>query len=406
MTMVSPSARYDDTQIRRLRVLCVIETIGLGGGAEQLLATLLPALRQRGIDVELAALFPWEPDLGAALEAQGVPVHRLNATGAFALPKAVMRLRGLIARGRYDIVWGNLRLANLAARLGAFFAGNPATIATFHSEGYARLENLSLFTRLSTLIERILLEAASAKVAVSKAGAADYAAFFGWSDFEVIYNCIDVSRAPTPPSPQMRTEIRARHGVGADDLLFVVPARYVPKKGHDVLLEALRILTVERGVRPRVLAFGVGPLKDELPLKAEELGLSDIIVFNEPAPHSELFPLMQCADAVVLPSLREPFGIVAAEAMALGAPVILTATDGFLEVVGDSDCALMAPPGDARALANAMLDLVGDPGAARSRAMRARQRVADNFDVTAVAGQWAALFERVAAGKRSRGAEP
>lgn len=398
---LEPAASRGEARGRPLRVLCVIETIALGGGAEQLMATLLPALRERGVDVELAALFPWEPDLGATLEARGVPVHRLGASGAFRLLKAAARLRGLIARGRYDIVWGNLRYANMIGRLAARLAGNPATIVTLHSEGYAGLAKLSPRTQLSTLIEKLLLAGSGAKVAVSQAVAADYAAFFGWSGFDIIHNCVDVS----PPPPQERASVRARHGVGGGDILFVVPARYVPKKGHGALLAALHILKEEHGFRPKLLAFGHGPLKDDLARIAQTLGLSETIAFNEPLPHGNLLALMQAADGVVLPSLREPFGIAAAEAMTLGAPVVLTATDGFLEIVGDCDCALMAPPGDARALAKAMLELIGgDPEAARGRALRAQQRVADHFGVSAAADRWIGLFERVIAGKETGGA--
>jgi len=67
--------------------------------------------------------------------------------------------------------------------------------------------------------------------------------------------------------------------------------------------------------------------------------------------YDQLFPLIQSADDVVIPSLREPFGIAAAEAMLLGVPVVLTRVDGLIELVGDSEGALMASPGDARSLA-------------------------------------------------------
>ena len=83
------------------------------------------------------------------------------------------------------------------------------------------------------------------------------------------------------------------------------------------------------------------PLLDRLRARAAELGLTEAVEFAPPMPHDQLFSLMQAADAVVIPSLREPFGIAAAEAMLLGVPVVLTRVDGFVELVGDSEGALM-----------------------------------------------------------------
>ncbi len=61
--------------------------------------------------------------------------------------------------------------------------------------------------------------------------------------------------------------------------------------------------------------------------------------------YDQLFPLIQSADDVVIPSLREPFRIAAAQAMLLGVPVVLTCGDGFVELVGDCEGALMAARG-------------------------------------------------------------
>ena len=64
--------------VRSGRILCIIRTIDLGGGAEQLLVGLLPELRKHGYECELVALCDWPDDIGYLLEKQGVLVHRLH----------------------------------------------------------------------------------------------------------------------------------------------------------------------------------------------------------------------------------------------------------------------------------------------------------------------------------------
>lgn len=383
---------------RTLRVLCLLETIGLGGGAEQLMVTLLPELRERGIDIELATIFSCEPNLGIKLEARGISVHQLNVPRFFGGLGAFDRLRSLVTRRGYDIVWSNLRIANLLACATAPFCGRPKTIVTFHSVGYAQLASLSVRTHISIAIEKFLLAGATAKVAVSKAVASDYEGFFGWNGVKIIYNCIETSAIPTPPLPGLQEELRAKYGISKDAFLIIVPARYVPEKGHRYLLEALKIILLQERGCPSVLAFGVGPLKEMLERAAVELGIAERIQFHGPVQHEQLFPLIQSSDAVVLPSVREPFGIAALEAMLLGVPVILTEIDGFQEIVGETECALMVPPANAAALAGAIESLWHEPESARNRALRAQQRVIEMFDVSVAANEWVAFFQEVACG--------
>ncbi len=380
---------------RRPRVLCVIDTIGLGGGAEQLIASLLLLLRDKDVHVELAALYPELPDMGETLEAHNILVHRFNASGWRNSIRVIIELRSLIRSGGYDVIWSNLRIANLFSRAATLGMRVPKNVVTFHSEGYAQMLKIPLRTKITTAFEKIMLTKSSAKVAVSQAVAADYAQYFGWRDLEVIYNGVDTRKVPVPPSVEERRVHRAKYGVSCDETLIVVPARYVVKKGHIYLLEALHHLQATRGWCPKVVAFGLGPIKDHLIVQALRLGVSEYIQFNDVIPHAELFPLIQSADGVVIPSLREPFGIAAAETMMLNVPIVLTRVDGFKEIVGETGCALMVPPGNATALASAILDLVQDRAAAMSRAEQALKIIANKFDIMIAVNRWVALFERL-----------
>jgi glycosyltransferase involved in cell wall biosynthesis len=193
-----------------------------------------------------------------------------------------------------------------------------------------------------------------------------------------------------------RAQIRAEHGALPDDFMIVTPSRYIPLKGHSVLLDALDILNREKSWLPKLVGRGlVTPFLDRLRARAAELGLAGAVEFGPTLPHDQIFSLMQAADAVVIPSLREAFGIAAAEAMLLGIPVVLTRVGGFVELVGDSEGALMTAAGDPRSLAEAIWLLKTDPDLRRRVAARGRARIAENFEMSVCASKWARLFDRV-----------
>ena len=114
----------------------------------------------------------------------------------------------------------------------------------------------------------------------------------------------------------------------------------------------------------------------------------------------ELRAALAAADAVVLPSRYEPFGIVALEAAAAGAPLVASTAGGLGEVVVDGRTGVAFPPGDVAALAAAVDAVLVDPAAARVRAHAARTRLAIDFDWGRIARATAEVY------RRARPAEP
>ena len=212
----------------------------------------------------------------------------------------------------------------------------------------------------------------------------------------MVHNGVVAGEIPPPLEEARRAQIRAEHGVSADEFMIVTPSRYIPLKGHSVLLDALDILNREKSWLPKVACGGlVTPFLDQLRARAAQLGLAGAVEFGPPLRHDQIISLMQAADAVVIPSLREAFGIAAAEAMLLGVPVVLTRVGGFVELVGDSEGAVMVSPNDPRGLAEAIWLLKSDPDLRRRLAERGRARIAENFEMSVCASKWARLFDRV-----------
>ena len=304
--------------MQRRRILCIIRTIDLGGGAEQLLIGLLPELRNHGYECELVALCDWPDEIGYLLEEQGVLVHRLHLSHPWNFFAGMLKFRVLLAPRSYDLVWGHMFDGNLYAAILGWIVPRMKSVITLHTEGYSQSPPQKFKQRLFVFLEKALLTPTAAKVAVSAAVARDFQAYFGWSKVAVVHNGVVAGEIPPPLDDALRAQIRAENDVSHSEFMVVTPSRYIPKKGHLVLIDALDILNREKSWLPKLVGRGlVTPFLDQLRARAAELGLAGAIEFAPPIPHDQLFSLMQAADAVVIPSLREPFGIAAAEAMCL-----------------------------------------------------------------------------------------
>ncbi|MGH9372695.1 MAG: glycosyltransferase [Vicinamibacterales bacterium] len=165
---------------------------------------------------------------------------------------------------------------------------------------------------------------------------------------------------PPVVEPAERRAIRAAFGAQDDDLVVLMAARLERWKGHEVLLDAARML---RSVRVRVwMAGGVqrpGEVghHDALVAASRELG-GVVSLLGE---RDDVPTLMRLADVYCQPNLKgEPFGIAIAEAMRAGLPCVVSAAGGAAELLDDT-CAIITAPGDAPAVAAALQWFVEEP---------------------------------------------
>ena len=159
-----------------------------------------------------------------------------------------------------------------------------------------------------------------------------------------------VSLLPNPvsaPALGDREELRRRHRIDGPTLAFA--GRLTPQKSLDVALRAL-----QRSDGVSLVLAGDGPDGDELRRLAGELSLDGRARFLGPQPRQAVFELLRAADAALLSSSWENFPHMVVEALAVGTPVVATATGGVSEIVQDGYNGLLVPPGDADALASAI----------------------------------------------------
>src|ERR671916_576299 len=210
------------------------------------------------------------------------------------------------------------------------------------------------------------------------------------SRVQVIPNGIDPSELV--PVDDLDT-LRARFAA-PDEKLVLLVGRLVYEKGFQLALEALPGL-IERVGNVRFLVAGSGTAEQELREQATRLGLDDHGTFLGWIGDDVLHSLYRIADLTVVPSIYEPFGLVALEAMASGCPCLVADTGGLREVVPNEDVGLRFRSRDPASLAVMAERILTDPELRDRLVAEASEHVL-GFDWSDVARQIAGLYAEVA----------
>ena len=176
-----------------------------------------------------------------------------------------------------------------------------------------------------------------------------------------------------------------------DDRLVLYVGRLDEEKGLPLLIEALaHVLLVED--KARLVIAGKGMLQEALQNRANELQIGGRVSFVGYVTGDALSGLYRAADVQVVPSLYEPFGMVALEGMVCGTPVVVTDTGGLSEIVQDGVTGLKVPPRDAYALGQAILRILGDRQLAERIGQAGQERVRVAYDWRDIARQTQAAY--------------
>ena len=356
------------------QVLHVQKVAGISGSEAHLLQ-LLPALRERGWDVEFLMLHEDEPgawEFARELRARGVPLEDVRLR-ADVDPIAYSEVATLLARRRPRILHTHLVHADVYGQIAGAMARTPLRLSTKHGFNWFREG------RFFGLGDRAVASLAHVHIAISQGLARYLAEMEGFDEdgFEIVHYGIAAQNGVTPFA-------------GSEPHLLCV-GRLIPVKGHLVLLRALA--QARTRVPDLVLDIaGSGPLERALRAYARELGLGDAVRFLGFV--SPVQMAIESASVVVVPSLGEGFGMVALEAMERGRPVIASAVGGLPEIVADGETGLVVSPGDAEELAEAMVTLASDPSRAAAMGEAGRGRALESFTQERSTNAVEALYRR------------
>ncbi len=196
---------------------------------------------------------------------------------------------------------------------------------------------------------------------------------------------VDVAVEPMPVNVGLFSPGTAPRA--ADRFLFV--GRLNQQKGIALLLDALALATPDASLD----VAGDGDDRAALEVRAQTLGIGSRVRWLGAQSQEQLVPLYRAATAVVIPSEGEGLGLVAVEAQLCETPVIAFRSGGLTDVIDDGRTGVLSPPGDVRALANAMNALLArvDRGATMGKAGRAAALARYSPDV--VAQHYASIYE-------------
>jgi len=240
--------------------------------------------------------------------------------------------------------------------------------------------------KIGSLIHRILFRVGVVPVAIADEVARSLERVYSIKNPPLIPNGIPVINYSL--GEDIRKLFRAREGYDNNNLLFVSIARMSPQKDHFSLIQAFS-LAVSHNNHLRILLVGDGPLRQELEARVRLMGLGDKVRFL--GIRTDIAEILAAADVFVLSSLWEGNPLSVMEAMAAGKPVIATAVGGVPELVQDGINGILVPPGNVRALAEAMLKLADDD--LRERLGReAFKKSKECFDVSIMVRKYENLY--------------
>ncbi|MEX2245464.1 MAG: glycosyltransferase [Dehalococcoidia bacterium] len=217
------------------------------------------------------------------------------------------------------------------------------------------------------------------------------------SRVDVLPMGVDTSRfTPDAASPALRESLNPAGPL----LLFV--GRLVEKKGARYAIEAMSLIVASRP-RARLIIIGDGPERQRLEQLARDMCLQDNVTFAGAIANDKLPAYYASADLLIGPSVveangdTESFGVVFAEAMASGCPVICTDAGGIADLTAGGEYARVVPQRDAAAIADAACDLIRNPGQLARLRGRGIERMRDRFDHSLIHQAYGDIIERVAA---------
>ena len=323
-----------------------------GGGPERAMLNVARGLTGRGFQVELAAASA----VGHFLDI--VPEHvRLVDLGCRRTLSSLLPLIRHLRRERPDVLISSLPHANVVALLANKFLRQPLPVVALRTSNFSlRHADANLKERAAMTLEKHLLPAAHAVVAVSKGVADDLK--------RVAPRAAHLVRVIHDPVVWRGHEEEAAAPVahpwfgGSGPPVILAVGRLVALKGHAHLLRAVARVAAARPVR--LVIVGEGPERGRLNKLAASLGISHLVDF--PGFQLNPLPYMRQAQVFALSSTYEALPNALIQAMACGTPVVSTdCPTGPREILEDGKWGALTPVHDAEALATAILKTLDNP---------------------------------------------
>ncbi len=341
-------------------------------------AEMILGLKRRGVDAEVMSRR--DTYWGRRLVEAGIPVHDFVPRKKFSL-EAVRVIRGVLKAGGYDAI----QLFNNPAIVNGIIAsiGLPVKVVTYRGQSgnISRWDPICYLTHLSPRVSRIVCVAEAVRESL-------LGVVYDPRKLVTIYKGHDLKWYDATERVDL-----ASLGVPQGAFTVCCVANNRPRKGADVLVKAaglippglpIHFLLIGRDMDQEPIRglVAASPLRDQIHL----------VGFRE-----NVLGIVASCQASVLPATkREGLPKTVIESMVHGVTPIVTTTGGSAELVEDGVSGLVVPPGDAQALANAVLKLYRDPAANQRMGAQSRERIGARFRLEDSVSAHLALFQELA----------
>lgn len=369
----------DGTHPPPLSILHVDAERGFSGGEVQVFL-LLEGLRARGHRVALAC--PAGSRGEEEARARGFDVHTVPLRNDLDL-RSVRALARTLRTGDFDLVHLHTGRATWLGGLAAELSGVPAVTTRRMDRRVKRGARTRLI--YGRLVRRAAAISPSVAAGLREAGVAA-------DRIRTIPSTVDPARVRAH-SPEARARLRAEL-LDPDDgaaVCVLALAALVPRKGLDVLLDALACL--ESGSRPMLWIAGDGPERGALEERARARDLGPRTRFL--GRRDDVADLLAAADVLALPSHKEGLGVAALEGMAAGLPILASRVGGLADAVQDGRTGVLLPPGDVAAWADGLRRLAADAALRERLGAAGPSRVAEGFLPEQMTAAYEALYFEV-----------
>jgi glycosyltransferase involved in cell wall biosynthesis len=342
------------------------------------------------IECETAALTSSGPFMQAFEELE-VPTRVIGMKGAYDLKTFISFIK-MLRKEKFDIIHTNLIRTDIIGRLAGRIAGVPIICTTEHGIHTWRVRGKTveriirrLYRYTGGFTDRIVAVSEYVKQQLIIEGIAP-------GKCQRIYNGVDINRF-VPITEEEKKEFRKYLADFEYDNLVGVVGNMVQLKGHIYSIQAVPKI-IEQHPSTLFVFVGAGPLQEELEKDVREKGLEKRVRFLGKL--SAVTPkLIASLDVLVQPSLTESFGLVVAEAMATGIPVVASKVGGVPEIVEDGISGYLVESQNPVEIAEKVNNLLSNKEQGTAFGNAGRDLVVSNFSIEYTAEEYYQLYRRL-----------
>ncbi len=375
-----------------MRIL-FIHDHGGGGGIVSFSDALIDELRGcSDFEVEVCYVHNWG-SRAERLHDAGVPVHYAGVRSKWDVVNA-LNLTRIIQRGAFDVV--DVHALHPVVRLAIAFARPRVHIYHEHGDIAAAI---ALGKRFSLWFGRLMRNSATRYVALGQNSKENLVRHFGISPDKVTIIHVAVDLEKFNPMKYNRTEARARFGIDSLQPVVGTTRALYPKNGVDHIVRAA-VAILRQFPDTVFLIAGDGPWRNDYESLAQKMGVAGSFRFV--GWMNDVAIALASMDVFVLPSMWEGTSVSALEAQCMGLPVVAYDVGGSRETFVDGITGTLLSERSPELLAQAVVDLLSDPGKLAEIGVKARARIRDQYDIAMVVKQYEELFRTLCdAGKVS-----